>query len=86
MKKELREIPVGEIVPPDTAKHKTKNIVVLCLWCARWHVLFPIISEWWGPVFTFFISSGGMASGVMLMCLMQTGKLADKEFETMKEE
>ncbi|MCB6602639.1 DUF3789 domain-containing protein [Erysipelatoclostridium ramosum] len=27
-----------------------------------------------------------MASGVMLMCLMQTGKLADKEFETMKEE
>jgi len=27
-----------------------------------------------------------MTSGVMLMCLMQTGKLADKEFETMKEE
>ncbi|MBN2954068.1 MAG: DUF3789 domain-containing protein, partial [Fusicatenibacter saccharivorans] len=25
-------------------------------------------------------------SGVMLMCLIQTGKLADKEFETMKEE
>ena len=29
---------------------------------------------------------GGMTYRVMRMCLMQTGKLADKEFETMKEE
>ncbi len=38
------------------------------------------------PDFTFPYLCGGIVSGVMLMCLMQTGKLADKEFETMKEE
>ena len=40
----------------------------------------------WNLISHFLIFAGGMASGVMLMCLMQTGKLADKEFETMKEE
>ena len=40
-----------------------------------------------GTLISHFLTfAGGMASGVMLMCLMQTGKLADKEFETMKEE
>lgn len=40
----------------------------------------------WNLISHFLIFAGGMASGVMLMCLMQTGKLADKVFETMKEE
>ena len=40
----------------------------------------------WNLISHFLTFAGGMASGVMLMCLMQTGKLADKEFETMKEE
>ena len=40
----------------------------------------------WNRISHFLTFAGGMASGVMLMCLMQTGKLADKEFETMKEE
>ena len=38
----------------------------------------------WNLISHFLTFAGGMASGVMLMCLMQTGKLADKEFETMK--
>lgn len=37
----------------------------------------------WNLISHFLTFAGGMASGVMLMCLMQTGKLADKEFETM---
>lgn len=40
----------------------------------------------WNLISYFLTFAGGMASGVMLMYLMQTGKLADKEFETMKEE
>lgn len=40
----------------------------------------------WNLISHFLTFAGGMASGVMLMWLMQTGKLADKEFETMKEE
>ena len=40
----------------------------------------------WNLISHFLTFAGGMTSGVMLMCLMQTGKLADKEFETMKEE
>lgn len=40
----------------------------------------------WNLISHFLTFAGGMASGVMLMCLIQTGKLADKEFETMKEE
>ena len=35
----------------------------------------------WNLISHFLTFAGGMASGVMLMCLMQTGKLADKEFE-----
>lgn len=31
----------------------------------------------WNLISHFLIFAGGMASGVMLMCLMQTGKLAD---------
>ena len=38
----------------------------------------------WNLISHFLTFAGGMASGVMLMCLMQTGKLADKEFETMR--
>ena len=37
----------------------------------------------WNLISHFLTFAGGMASGVMLMCLIQTGKLADKEFETM---
>lgn len=40
----------------------------------------------WNLILHFLTFAGGIVSGVMLMCLMQTGKLADKEFETMKEE
>ena len=40
----------------------------------------------WNLISHFLTFAGGMAFGVMLMCLMPTGKLADKEFETMKEE
>ncbi len=36
----------------------------------------------WNLISHFLTFAGGMASGVMLMCLIQTGKLADKEFET----
>ena len=32
----------------------------------------------WNLISHFLTFAGGMASGVMLMCLMQTGKLADK--------
>lgn len=39
----------------------------------------------WNLILHFLTFAGGIVSGVMLMCLMQTGKLADKEFETMKE-
>ena len=38
----------------------------------------------WNLISHFLTFAGGMASGVMLMCLILTGKLADKEFETMK--
>lgn len=31
----------------------------------------------WNLISHFLTFAGGMASGVMLMCLMQTGKLAD---------
>ena len=34
----------------------------------------------WNLISHFLTFAGGMASGVMLMCLMQTGKLADVEY------
>ncbi|MFQ7418392.1 MAG: DUF3789 domain-containing protein [Blautia massiliensis (ex Durand et al. 2017)] len=38
----------------------------------------------WNLISHFLTFAGGMASGVMLMCLMQTGKLANTEHSETK--
>ena len=38
----------------------------------------------WNLILHFLTFAGGMASGVMLMCLMQAGKQEDEEFEDMQ--
>ena len=35
----------------------------------------------WNMITHFLTFTGGMSAGVVLMCFLQTGKQADKEFE-----
>jgi len=35
----------------------------------------------WNMITHFLTFTGGMSAGVVLMCLLQTGKQADEEFE-----
>lgn len=38
----------------------------------------------WNVITHFLTFTGGMSAGVVLMCLLQTGKQTDEEFEEMK--
>ena len=38
----------------------------------------------WNMITHFLTFTGGMSAGVVLMCLLQTGKQADEEFEDMQ--
>lgn len=38
----------------------------------------------WNLITHFLTFTGGMSAGVVLMCLLQTGKQADEEFEDMQ--
>lgn len=38
----------------------------------------------WNLITHFLTFTGGMTAGVVLMCLLQTGKQADEEFEEMQ--
>ena len=38
----------------------------------------------WNILIHFLTFTGGMSAGVVLMCFLQTGKQADKEFEDMQ--
>lgn len=38
----------------------------------------------WNMITHFLTFTGGMSAGVVLMCLLQTGKQADEEFEQMQ--
>lgn len=40
----------------------------------------------WNLILHFLIFIGGMFAGILLMCLMQTGKWADDQMEKMQSE